>query len=31
MISKTMSILEVVQNHPQTMEVFRRYGMGCFG
>lgn len=30
-ITKEMSILEVVQNHPVTIEVFRKYGMGCFG
>lgn len=30
-ISKDMSILEVVQKYPATIEVFRKYGMGCFG
>ena len=30
-IEKTMSIIDVVQNHPQTAEVFRSYGMGCLG
>mgnify|MGYP003588246843 CR=1 FL=1 len=30
-ISSTMSILETVQKYPQTIEVFRRFGMGCFG
>ncbi len=30
-ITKDMSIIEVVQQYPATVEVFRRYGMGCFG
>lgn len=30
-ITKEMSIIEVVQSHPATIEVFRNYGMGCFG
>jgi hybrid cluster-associated redox disulfide protein len=30
-ITKEMSIIEVVQQHPATIEVFRKYGMGCFG
>lgn len=30
-IAKSMSILEVVQKYPQTIEVFRKFGMGCFG
>lgn len=30
-ITKNMSIVEVVQNYPQTVEVFRNYGMGCLG
>jgi len=30
-ISKDMSIVEVVQNYPKTVEVFRNYGMGCLG
>lgn len=30
-ITKEMSILEVVQKYPETVEVFRKYGMGCFG
>lgn len=29
MISKDMSILEVLQAYPRTREVFARYGMGC--
>ncbi|MBP2654547.1 MAG: hybrid cluSPTER protein-associated redox disulfide domain protein [Firmicutes bacterium] len=30
-ITKTMGIIEVVQKFPQTTDVFRNYGMGCFG
>lgn len=30
-ISKDMSIIEVVQLYPVTIEIFRKYGMGCFG
>ncbi|WP_371381689.1 DUF1858 domain-containing protein [Sporomusa aerivorans] len=31
MITKEMGIGEVVSQYPQTVEVFRNYGMGCFG
>jgi hybrid cluster-associated redox disulfide protein len=30
-ITKDMSISEVVQKYPVTIEVFRNFGMGCFG
>lgn len=30
-ITKDMGIIDVVQKYPQTVEVFRNYGMGCFG
>ena len=30
-ISKDMGIMDIVQNHPETLEVFARYGMGCIG
>lgn len=30
-ISKEMSISDVVQIYPQTVGIFRNYGMGCFG
>ena len=26
-----MSIIDIVQNHPETLEVFAKYGMGCIG
>lgn len=31
MIAKEMSIIEIVNKYPQTVEVFQRYGMGCIG
>lgn len=30
-ITENMSISEVVEQYPQTIEVFRNHGMGCFG
>ncbi|NLT95048.1 MAG: DUF1858 domain-containing protein [Clostridia bacterium] len=30
-ITKDMSITEVVQKYPQTVEVFMKFGMGCLG
>jgi hybrid cluster-associated redox disulfide protein len=30
-ISNEMSIAEVVQTYPQTIEVFLRHGLMCFG
>jgi hybrid cluster-associated redox disulfide protein len=30
-ITKDMSIIEIVQKYPQTIEVFRNYGLGCIG
>jgi hybrid cluster-associated redox disulfide protein len=30
-ITKSMSIMEIVQKYPQTVEVFRNFGMGCLG
>ena len=30
-ISKEMAIAEVVQKYPQTVEVFLRHGLMCFG
>ena len=31
MITRSMSITEVVENHPKTVEVFIKHGMHCFG
>jgi hybrid cluster-associated redox disulfide protein len=30
-ITKEMTIGEVVDGHPETVEVFTRHGMGCLG
>ena len=30
-ITKEMSILEIVQQYPETIEVFARNGLGCIG
>jgi len=26
-----MSIIDIVQNYPQSLEVFAKYGLGCIG
>lgn len=30
-ITKEMSIIDIVQNYPETIEVFARNGLGCIG
>ncbi len=30
-VTKDMSILDIVQNYPQSLEVFAKYGLGCIG
>ena len=30
-ITKDMSIIEIVQTYPETIEVFAKCGMGCIG
>lgn len=30
-VSKDMSILDIVQQFPQSLEVFAKYGLGCIG
>ena len=30
-ITKDMGILDIVQNYPETIAVFQKYGMGCIG
>ncbi|MDD3149600.1 MAG: DUF1858 domain-containing protein [Candidatus Gastranaerophilales bacterium] len=30
-ITKEMSIIDVVQQYPETLEVFAQYGLGCIG
>lgn len=31
MITRDMTITEVVQNYPESVEVFIKHGMHCFG
>jgi len=31
LITENMSISKVVEQYPQTIDVFRNHGMGCFG
>ena len=31
MITKDTGIIEVVQNHPEILQVFAEYGLGCVG
>ena len=30
-ITKDMSIIEIIQNYPQVLPVFAKYGLGCVG
>lgn len=30
-ITKEMSIIDIVQNYPETLTVFQQYGLGCIG
>ena len=30
-VTKDMSIIDIVQNHPETLKIFAKYGMGCIG
>lgn len=30
-ITKEMNILDIVQNYPQSLEIFAKYGLGCIG
>ena len=29
--TKDMGLLDIVQNYPETIEVFQKYGLGCLG
>lgn len=31
MITKETGIIEAVQNHPEILQVFAEYGLGCVG
>lgn len=30
-VTKEMSIIEIVQQYPEALEVFQKYGLGCIG
>ena len=30
-ITKEMGILDIVQQYPETVAIFQKYGMGCIG
>lgn len=30
-VTKDMGILDIVQQHPEAVAVFQKYGMGCLG
>lgn len=30
-VTKEMNILEIVQQYPESLEVFAKYGLGCIG
>lgn len=30
-VTKEMGIMDIVTAHPETLEVFAKYGMGCIG
>ena len=30
-ITKEMGLIDIVQNYPETIEVFQRNGLGCIG
>ena len=30
-VTKEMGIMDIVTSHPETMEVFAQFGMGCIG
>ena len=30
-VTKEMGIMEIVQQHPEAVAVFQKYGMGCIG
>ena len=30
-VTKDMGTIEIVQNYPESLEVFAKYGLGCIG
>ena len=31
LVTKDMNIIEIVQKHPESVEIFHKYGLGCLG
>ena len=31
LVTKDMNIIEIAQKHPESIEVFHKYGLGCLG
>lgn len=30
-VTKEMGIMDIVQEHPESVAIFQKYGMGCIG
>ena len=30
-VTKEMSIIDIIQNYPESLPVFQKYGLGCVG
>lgn len=30
-VTKEMSIIDIVQQYPESLEIFAKYGLGCIG
>lgn len=30
-VTKEMGIMDIVQEHPESVAIFQKYGMGCLG
>ena len=30
-VTKDMGLIDIVQNYPEALEVFAKYGLGCIG
>lgn len=30
-VTKEMNIMDIVQAHPESIEIFQKYGLGCIG
>lgn len=31
LVTKDMNIIEIAQKHPESIEIFHKYGLGCLG